>query len=163
MYKFRQRNPIFSEVPKVDLFDFGTKLFNCKIFIFSDMFSPFNNIITIIKTTPAKIREMYSHFAWSVSVRQGGWISVSVSLRPSPSLPPYLGPGVVCLVAREGWKWTKINFRTGLMALQITLMLWYWIYNWARLVNWILQHKTRKKDNNAWNIIMNLWNVYQDT
>ena len=28
VYKFRQRNLFFSEVPKVDLFDFGTKLFN---------------------------------------------------------------------------------------------------------------------------------------
>ena len=28
MYKFRQRNLLFSEIPKVDLFDFGTKLFN---------------------------------------------------------------------------------------------------------------------------------------
>ena len=29
MYKFRQRNLFFSEVPKVDLFDFGIELFNC--------------------------------------------------------------------------------------------------------------------------------------
>ena len=28
VYKFRQRNLFFSKVPKVDLFDFGTKLFN---------------------------------------------------------------------------------------------------------------------------------------
>ena len=28
VYKFRQRNLFFSEVPNVDLFDFGTKLFN---------------------------------------------------------------------------------------------------------------------------------------
>ena len=28
VYKFRQRNMFFSEVPTVDLFDFGTKLFN---------------------------------------------------------------------------------------------------------------------------------------
>ena len=28
VYKFRQRKLFFSEVPKVDVFDFGTKLFN---------------------------------------------------------------------------------------------------------------------------------------
>ena len=29
IFGLRQRNLFFSEVPKVDLFDFGTKIFNC--------------------------------------------------------------------------------------------------------------------------------------
>ena len=34
MYKFCQRNPFLSEVPNVDLFDFGTKLFNSRYLFF---------------------------------------------------------------------------------------------------------------------------------